>query len=106
MLEALLYIMIGKLLAFFGVKYLGAARFGRIIEAAKKILGDPKNPITDVSKAAEQAVIADRFNEMDQVFAELERQKRAGELEIRAAEARAREVAPLPENVTRLPVDP
>jgi hypothetical protein len=92
-METLLYIILGKIIALLGVKYFGAARSKRIVETAGKILGDPKNPITDVRKAVEQALIAEEFKSMDSAVAELEHQQRAGELRIRAAEERARQDA-------------
>lgn len=94
-MSVLLYIILGKILgvlvARYGYKFLGKERTRRIIEGASKMLGDAKNPITDVTEAMKQALIEDEFKVMGEGIAELERQKAAGDLRIAAAEAAARE---------------
>jgi hypothetical protein len=104
-MAALFYLILGKILGILAMKYLGAARTQKIIETAGKILGDPNNPITDTRKAMEQAVIADRFDEMTKGITELERLQREGAIEAQAAEQRGRDNAPPPENVQIVPVD-
>lgn len=102
-MSTIVILLLGKLIGISLMKLLGERDAAKALDLAGGILGDANNPITDVRKAAEQAVIAMRQKQIDAMAAELERQRQLGELAIRAAEQRGRDNA-LPD-VTIVPPD-
>jgi hypothetical protein len=94
-MQALLFNTLIPMIVTYVVTHFGKkwSHTGTVLDIAKTLLQSRGNNITEPEKAIEQAIIQAQFDAMGPMVQKLDEQIKSGDLEVRSAEARGREMA-------------